>query len=114
VIRSSASTLHAKTFTVDRTRMFIGSFNFDPRSMHLNTELGFVVENPAMASRLQDSFDDLVPQRAYEVILNDDGDLVWIERNDDREVRHETEPGTTFLQRASISVLARLPIAWLL
>jgi putative cardiolipin synthase len=114
VLRSSASTLHAKTFTVDRTRMFIGSFNFDPRSMHLNTELGFVVESPVMASRLQDSFEKLIPQRAYEVVLDSEGELVWIERNGNRETRHKTEPGTTFLQRASIAVLSRLPIEWLL
>jgi putative cardiolipin synthase len=114
VIRSSGSTLHAKTFTVDRTQMFIGSFNFDPRSMHLNTELGFVVESPVMASRLQDGFAKLIPQRAYEVILNSDDDLVWIERHGDREIRHETEPGTTFPQRASIAILAYLPIEWLL
>jgi putative cardiolipin synthase len=114
VLRSSASTLHAKTFTVDRTWMFVGSFNFDPRSMHLNTELGFIVESPAMASRLQDSFEKSIPQRAYEVILNGDGDLVWIERNGAREFHHSTEPGTTFFQRASIAVLARLPIEWLL
>src|SRR5690606_37704435 len=43
VLRSSASTLHAKTFAVDRERLFIGSFNFDPRSIHLNTELGFLI-----------------------------------------------------------------------
>lgn len=94
--------------------MFIGSFNFDPRSMHLNTELGFVVESPGMASRLQDGFEKLIPQRAYEVILSSDGDLVWIERSGDHEIRHKTEPGTTFLQRASISILAHLPIEWLL
>jgi putative cardiolipin synthase len=28
---SSASSLHAKTFAVDRTRVFVGSFNLDPR-----------------------------------------------------------------------------------
>jgi len=70
--------------------------------MHLNTELGFVVESPEMAFRLQDGFDTLIRQRAA-------GALVWIERDGDREIRYDTEPGTTFLQRASIAVLARLP-----
>jgi len=39
---SSGSSLHAKTFAVDGERLFVGSFNFDPRSINLNTELGFV------------------------------------------------------------------------
>ncbi|WP_373832596.1 phospholipase D family protein, partial [Delftia acidovorans] len=34
---SSGSSLHAKTFAVDGERIFVGSFNFDPRSAHLNT-----------------------------------------------------------------------------
>ncbi len=38
-IGGSATSLHAKTFSVDGSRTFIGSFNFDPRSARLNTEL---------------------------------------------------------------------------
>ena len=43
---SSGSSLHAKTFSVDRSRVFVGSFNLDPRSASLNTEMGFVIESP--------------------------------------------------------------------
>ena len=35
---------------MDRTRVFIGSFNFDPRSAALNTELGFVIDSPDLAA----------------------------------------------------------------
>ena len=42
---SSGSSLHAKTFSADRSRLFVGSFNFDPRSRKLNTELGFVIDS---------------------------------------------------------------------
>src|SRR5690606_33425879 len=42
---SSGSSLHAKTFSIDRQHFFVGSFNFDPRSAHLNTELGFIIES---------------------------------------------------------------------
>jgi phosphatidylserine/phosphatidylglycerophosphate/cardiolipin synthase-like enzyme len=51
---SSASSLHAKTFSADRSTVFIGSFNFDPRSARFNTELGFVIECPALAARIAD------------------------------------------------------------
>lgn len=114
VIRSSASTLHAKTFAIDRRRMFVGSFNFDPRSVHLNTELGFIIDSPTLAGVLPERFATTIPRRAYEVRLTDAGNLVWIERDRDRIVRHTVEPGTTRVQRLTIAVLSMLPIEWLL
>ena len=42
----SASSLHAKAFAVDRRYLFVGSFNFDPRSVNINTEMGIVVDSP--------------------------------------------------------------------
>ena len=77
---SSDTSLHAKTFAVDRARVFIGSFNFDPRSANLNTELGFVIESPALACRIASFFDETVPEAAYEVHLSASGDLYWTER----------------------------------
>lgn len=114
VLRSSATTLHAKTFAIDRKRLFIGSFNFDPRSMHLNTELGFVIESPRLAGVVADTFDMAVPARAYEVILTDDGGLGWREQRSDGVIVHTTEPGTTAFQRWGIHILSHLPIEWLL
>ncbi|MBT2133792.1 phospholipase D family protein [Croceibacterium sp. LX-88] len=114
VLRSSATTLHAKTFAVDRQKLFIGSFNFDPRSMHLNTEQGFVIESPALAGAVSDSFDSLIPGNAYEIVLTDDGELNWIERRDGLTIVHTKEPGTTAFQRGGIWLLSRLPIEWLL
>src|SRR6266487_4099318 len=79
---SSASSLHAKTFAVDRSRVFIGSFNFDPRSARLNTEMGFVIDSPALADAIAERFADEVPTRAYEVGLGETGALYWIDRRD--------------------------------
>lgn len=117
LIRSaSGSSLHAKTFSVDRSTVFIGSFNFDPRSANLNTELGFVIESPVLAARIDDTFKATAPTNAYEVRLYPDPDssLYWIEFRDGNRVRHDTEPGTTFWQRASVWLLSLLPIEWML
>ena len=114
VIRSSASTLHAKTFSIDGKRMFVGSFNFDPRSMHLNTELGFVIDSPTLASTLPARFADGIPRRAYEVRLTPEDQLVWIERDGSYVVRHSVEPSTTVTSRLLVTVLSYLPIEWLL
>ncbi len=111
---SSASSVHAKTFAVDRSRIFIGSFNFDPRSANLNTELGFVIESPALAGRLAEMFDAPIPAMAYEVHLADNGKLYWTEQRGGEEVRYDSEPNTGFWQRAAVTVLSWLPIEWLL
>ena len=111
---SSGSSLHAKTFAVDGQHVFVGSFNFDPRSVHLNTELGFVIDSPALAQQVDMAFDGPVPSNAYTVRLDAQGALYWTEQVDGKTVRHTTEPGTTFWQRAGVWLLSWLPIEWLL
>ena len=111
---SSASSLHAKTFTVDGSHIFIGSFNFDPRSMNLNTEMGFLIESPALARSIAAGFGRVVARDAYQVNLSESGQLYWTEQATAGTVRHDTEPGTSFLQRVGIGLLSLLPIEWLL
>ena len=111
---SSASSLHAKTFAVDQARVFVGSFNFDPRSAHLNTEMGFVIDSPALAQQVHDAFAVRVPEDAYRVTLGDDGRLAWTEQQNGRQVRHDSEPGATGWQRFWVWLLSLLPIDSLL
>lgn len=108
---SSASSLHAKTFTADRSRVFIGSFNFDPRSAMLNTENGFIIESPAMAQTISDAFTSQIPQRSYEVKLGATGELEWIERRGGEAVVHTEEPGVSKWRTLVVSVLSVLPIS---
>jgi putative cardiolipin synthase len=114
VLVASGSSLHAKTFAVDGKRLFVGSFNFDPRSVALNTELGFLVESEALASALHDAMPGGVANRAYEVRLAETGRLNWLEQTPEGLVVHATEPGTRWHQRALVSFLALLPFEWLL
>lgn len=111
---SSGSSLHAKTFSVDRQRIFVGSFNFDPRSANLNTELGFVIENPTLASTVETAFDEAIPANAYAVHLDEKGQLYWLERQGEQLIRHDSEPGAGPLKRFGVRLLEYLPIEWLL
>ncbi len=112
---SSSSGLHAKTFAVDSSRIFVGSFNFDQRSALLNTEMGVVIESPTLAQRLAEFFDTEVPMLAYEVRLAPDGGgIYWIERTAAGEKRHDTEPETAWSTRMGVELLSILPIEWLL
>jgi len=114
LLGSSGSSLHAKTFSVDRSLVFVGSFNFDPRAGNLNTEMGLVIDSPALAKRLATMFDSAIPANAYEVRLSDAGDLYWLERREEEVLRHDTEPGTSFWQRTGIWFISLLPVEWLL
>jgi len=111
---SSSASLHAKTFSMDGNRMFVGSFNFDPRSARLNTEMGLVLSSPTLAQALSAAFDEKVPLAAYEVRLTEQNHLEWIERTPQGEKVYETEPGTSALRRAGVDFLSILPIEWML
>ncbi|MPS49563.1 MAG: phospholipase D family protein [Methylobacillus sp.] len=111
---SSGSSLHAKTFTIDRSRVFIGSFNFDPRSAQLNTELGFIIESEKLAQQVEEAFKADVPQSAYEVRLDEHDRLYWLFYQDGVEQRFDVDPGTNMLQRFFVKILSALPIDWLL
>ena len=111
---SSDASLHAKTFAIDAKRIFVGSFNFDQRSIYLNTEMGLVIDSPALSERLSKTLDSNMPTRAYEVRMDEQGKIYWIERNDGKEIRHDVEPGTSWWKRAAVKGMSWLPIDWLL
>lgn len=111
---SSGSSLHAKTFSVDGSHAFVGSFNFDPRSARLNTELGFIIESPRLAREIEEAFEQRIPASSYEVRLSENGDLYWLERRGDQIIRHDREPETGFWKRTAVYFMSLLPIDWLL
>jgi phosphatidylserine/phosphatidylglycerophosphate/cardiolipin synthase-like enzyme len=45
--------LHAKSLVVDNRTAFVGSYNLDPRSERLNTEVGLLVEDERFANELR-------------------------------------------------------------
>jgi putative cardiolipin synthase len=106
---SAGAGLHAKTFSFDRRTLFIGSFNFDPRSRDLNTEIGVLIDCPALASRLPEKLGPTLATEAYRVELEGNR-LVWVTQQDGREVRYYNEPTTTFGRRVSTWLVGLLPI----
>jgi len=53
-------TIHAREAIVfDRKRLFIGSMNFDQRSMHLNTEIGLIIDSPELAQQTVARFESM-------------------------------------------------------
>lgn len=103
-----------KVFSVDRKRVFIGSFNFDARSVRLNTEMGLVIDSPGLAQSVAEAVvNGRYPLEAYTVRLRDDA-IEWVDGEGAEQVVHTREPNAGFWRRATVSVLSRLPIDWLL
>ena len=110
----NASSLHAKFFTVD-DHVFIGSFNFDPRSVHLNTEVGLLVESSELQRYISSSLDLYLPRIAYELQLNAEGKIMWIEHlPHNQRVIHTHDPETTKFQRFAMHAVSYLPIEWMM
>ncbi len=110
----SSSSLHAKFFDIDG-KVFIGSFNFDPRSAHLNTEVGLVVESDELQNEITETLDQYLPQVAYELKLNEQGNINWIEyKSDGKTVIYNDDPDTTKFQRFMMKIVAFLPIEWMM
>lgn len=115
VIGSSGASLHAKTFSVDGDRIFIGSFNFDPRSALLNCEMGFLIDSPAMAQTISGAFDNRIPEDAYTVSLTPGGELSWTaSRPGEAPQSFSSDPHSGVVKRALVVVLGWLPIEWML
>lgn len=58
--------LHAKSMVIDDELVFIGTFNLDPRSANLNTEVGVLVRNRELARQLTDSIElDIDPSNSW-------------------------------------------------
>ncbi|MCK8464046.1 phospholipase D family protein [Aliiroseovarius sp. S1339] len=111
----SGASLHAKTFAMDGTRIFIGSFNFDPRSATLNCEMGFLIDSPTLAKRVSDGFDGPLQTVTYQPELTPEAKMVWQEHiRDSKTVIYQEEPGATWFQQIAMVLIGVLPIEWLL
>jgi putative cardiolipin synthase len=112
---SSKASLHAKTYVFDRTRIFIGSMNLDPRSVELNTEIGVYCESAEAAAQVADGIGTNIDRIAWRVELHDDGNggtrMVWIDTDANGNTTElDSEPGVSAFKRAGIWMLGILPI----
>jgi putative cardiolipin synthase len=103
-------TLHSKVATVDRERLFVGSFNVDPRSLYLNTEMGMAVTSEKLSVQMAESILDTLPEQAYKLRLSRKGRLQWLLSAGDVEEIITTEPQTSFWRRLRTRLMGLLPI----
>lgn len=108
---SQGASLHTKAYLVDQDKGFIGSFNMDSRSINLNTEMGVSFTHKGLAQDLLHEYQKLTkPSMSYEVVLNDEGELIWLDRRGEKEKKLTQEPESTLLQRILVNIFGLLPI----
>jgi len=109
-VRAGAGTLHGKLFLADRQRVFIGTFNFDPRSAYINTEMGVIIEDPEFATDWADGIIDALPKVTYEVTMNNKAALRWTGTVEGETKTLKREPETSFWKRFGVNFLRIFPI----
>ena len=104
--------LHCKSAVFDDNRAFIGTFNYDPRSAVLNTEMGLLIEGKEFVAQVKKTLEaDLEPTNSWRVHAHDSGRLRW--EGHDAEgtlIHHSNEPGTTAGERFKLKLMGLLPI----
>jgi len=92
--RGSDSSLHSKAMIFDRQKSFIGSFNFDPRSVLWNTEVGVLVDSPELAEHVRAlALQGMAPNLSYQAKL-ENGQVVWVTEDNGQLHTLTKEPGS--------------------
>ena len=110
------ASLHTKTLVFDRSDVFIGSMNLDPRSGRINTEIGLLIHSEELSTQVAEYIElGMKPDNSYELSLDDNpgrsvGPLTWQSETDGEIVRHYDEPDTALGQKVRAWFLSLLPI----
>lgn len=110
----SKSSLHAKTMSMDGEVMFVGSFNFDQRSLNINNEIGILFNHPGIVSASSKHFHENIKDVAFRVELVRDEEgfekMRWVGTEYGKEVVFNFEPYTSFWKRLQVNMMRILPI----
>ena len=99
--------LHAKLMIVDKEKVFIGSANFDPRSLRINTETGLLVHSEELALQVHDAVSvDFLPRNSWQLGIAESGQVQWV--SDERQLNHL--PSQSVMQSIEDWFFAHLPI----
>ncbi len=111
---SSKASLHAKSFVFDREKVFIGSFNLDPRSVSENTEIGVVLTSPEVGQIMGRWFEENIPATAFrlELVTTDAGaeKILWHNSLNGTPKTFDVEPYTSFWRRLGVGIMKLLPV----
>ena len=110
VFGSKGASLHTKAFSVDDRTGFVGSFNFDPRSVSLNAEMGVLFEDEKLVAELRQRFQsEISPEASYRLELKGNV-LHWHGYDEGRLQDYTNEPEAGIFRRILAALVRHLPI----
>ncbi len=99
--------LHTKSIVVDDRYSFVGSPNIDPRSLIINTEIGYFVDGPELADHVTAIIErDISPDAAWRVHFDDRGRLRW----ESSAGIEKKQPALGLMQRVTAFLIGLLPL----
>ena len=106
------ASLHAKVYIIDRKDIMIGSFNLDPRSIELNTEITIAIHSPELAAQVVKMFNEVIePETSYHVQASANTKaLIWNTVTDDQQITYTQEPDAGIWRRIQENILSLLPL----
>jgi len=113
VAETAETQLHSKTFVIDRKIVFVGTFNLDPRSKVINTEMGVLIRDPGFAEQVADFIEGgMSPANSYRVLPHetDPDKLLWITMDGQKEKKYRYDPKTGFLKNLGVAFIRLFPI----
>jgi putative cardiolipin synthase len=108
--------LHAKLMVFDRSSVYVGSMNFDQRSIRLNTEVGMIIQSAELAEQSAKRFEAMTqPQSSYAVSLQVSDPLSrprvsWATVEAGQAITYSVEPARSSWQRFKVQLLTLLPL----
>jgi putative cardiolipin synthase len=111
----SEAELHTKAAVFDSDRVMIGSFNIDPRSRHLNTEIALLITSAPLAAQVARFIErGMSLANSFHLELSDNDDVIWIAEDKGRTLRFDHAPVTDWWSRFEADFISLLPIQELL
>nr|WP_237411442.1 phospholipase D family protein [Acinetobacter nectaris] len=105
----SRSSLHAKMMAVD-DQVFIGSFNLDPRSAKLNSEIGVLLNSPTLANEIHDTLSQNIDAYSYQLKLTPNNKITWTKQIPTGSIIFTKEPKMSWWQHDGLQMISWLPI----
>lgn len=109
----SRSSLHAKMMAVD-DQVFIGSFNLDPRSAKLNSEIGVLLYSSDLAQNIHHAITRNINSYSYQLKLTPDQKITWTKETPLGPVIYNHEPKVLWWQNGGLKLISLLPIEGLM
>ena len=105
---SRTASLHTKACVADRKVSFVGSFNLDPRSKSINTEMGIIFQSDSLSNQLAELLQTQM-QGSYQLTARN-GRIVWLEGYGAMPTVYTTEPLSPLTRRISARPVGLLPV----